>query len=84
MKYLSISEADAGLVAVTSAMKDTDIMHFTCHGSSDPVNLSRSHLLLQRCKSSTLAVEKLTCNTYLTVSLAAHVLPISRRVQQPK
>ncbi|KAL4759760.1 CHAT domain-containing protein [Aspergillus foveolatus] len=45
---------------VLDAMKDTDIIHFACHGSSDPVNPSRSHLLLQRCKSSTLAVEKLT------------------------
>ncbi|KAL4740778.1 CHAT domain-containing protein [Aspergillus similis] len=45
---------------VLDAMKDTDIIHFACHGSSDPVNPSRSHLLLQRCKSSAPAVEKLT------------------------
>ncbi|KAL4746056.1 CHAT domain-containing protein [Aspergillus terricola var. indicus] len=46
--------------AVLSAMEDTDIIHFACHGSSDPVNPSDSHLLLQNNSPSAPAVERLT------------------------
>ncbi|KAL4735583.1 CHAT domain-containing protein [Aspergillus similis] len=46
--------------AVLSAIEDTDIIHFACHGSSNPVNPSDSHLLLQNSKLSAPAVEKLT------------------------
>ncbi|KAL4776573.1 CHAT domain-containing protein [Aspergillus nidulans var. acristatus] len=46
--------------AVLSAIEDTDIIHFACHGSSDPVNPSDSHLLLQNNNLTPPAVEKLT------------------------
>ncbi|KAL4760965.1 CHAT domain-containing protein [Aspergillus foveolatus] len=39
--------------AVSSAMEDTDIIHLACHGSSNPINPSDSHLLLHRSACST-------------------------------
>ncbi|KAG2421571.1 hypothetical protein HFD88_005546 [Aspergillus terreus] len=46
--------------AVLHAMEDTDIIHFACHGSSDPTNPSRSHLLLHRSDSPLPTVGQLT------------------------
>ncbi|KAL4746335.1 CHAT domain-containing protein [Aspergillus terricola var. indicus] len=46
--------------AVLSAMEHTDIIHFACHGFSNPINPSDSHLLLQRSGSSTPTVGMLT------------------------
>ncbi|KAG5800538.1 hypothetical protein H9Q69_000425 [Fusarium xylarioides] len=41
-----------GAKQVLGAMKDSDIVHFACHGSSDRTNPSDSHLLLQGSASS--------------------------------
>lgn len=46
--------------AVLIAMEDTDIIHFACHGSSNPINPSDSHLLLLRSGSTTPAIGILT------------------------
>ncbi|CAG8320463.1 unnamed protein product [Penicillium salamii] len=46
--------------AVLQAMQETDIIHFACHGSSDAIDPSESHLLLQKDGSSGPLVDRLT------------------------
>ncbi|KAL4770045.1 CHAT domain-containing protein [Aspergillus nidulans var. acristatus] len=71
--------------AVLNAMEDTDIIHFACHGSSNPINPSDSHLLLYRSCSTTPTVGILTVQqisnrvfsnariAYLSACSTAHV-----------
>ena len=45
---------------VVTSIKKYDIAHFACHGSSDGVNPSNSHLLLQKNDTAGLSIDPLT------------------------
>ena len=45
---------------VLEDMSEFDIVHFACHGSADPENPSKSHLLLQKSGPSGPVVDELT------------------------
>jgi CHAT domain-containing protein len=52
---------------VLEDMARSDIIHFACHGASDPTNPSDSHLLLQRIGVSGPVVDRLTVSSITNI-----------------
>ncbi|OJJ96326.1 hypothetical protein ASPACDRAFT_1883063 [Aspergillus aculeatus ATCC 16872] len=50
---------------VLSQLQESELVHFACHGYSDPGDPANSHLLLQRGSESGLVVDKLTVSKLL-------------------
>ncbi|GKZ93214.1 hypothetical protein AnigIFM59636_006280 [Aspergillus niger] len=50
---------------VLSQLQDCDLVHFACHGHSDPGNPANSHLLLQKHSDTGMVVDKLTVSKLL-------------------
>ena len=65
---------------VQEKIRGSQIVHFSCHGKSDLVNPSQSHLLLSDCQSDTFAVTDITALklaepllAYLSACYAANI-----------
>ncbi|RAH69920.1 uncharacterized protein BO66DRAFT_438624 [Aspergillus aculeatinus CBS 121060] len=50
---------------VLSALQNSELVHFACHGYSDPGDPANSHLLLQKSSDSGMVVDKLTVSKLL-------------------